>query len=327
MIRNVMPRTRLRQPAKSAPAPDRFYDFHQMRKGMDMTGIYRRLGRLFDATSGRAVILPLDHGVGEGMLPGLEAISVLLGMVDGRNVQGVLLNKGPARVHGADIPLDVNVVVQLSGGTKHALPPYGRTVVCSVGEALRLGADAVSLQINVGNDQEERMLADFGAMCDEAHLAGLPVFAIVAPRGGQIVNETDPSLISHCIRLGAELGADLIGVPYSGEPDSFAEAVEASATPVLVTGGPGRSDFPRFVAAMDEALRCGAAGLCVGRNIFQNADPGEALELLVELVHGARSEADPADEALEDAPQDMAQAPENRLAPEAADTPDTASGQ
>lgn len=294
MIRNVMPRTRLRQAAKNAPAPDRIYNFHQTRRGMDMTGIYRRLGRLFDPSSGRAVILPLDHGVGEGMLPGLEAISVLLGMLDGRNVQGVVLNKGPARVHGADLPLSVNVIVQLSGGTKHALPPYGRTVVCSVGEALRLGADAVSLQINVGNDLEERMLADFGAMCDEAHLAGLPVFAIIAPRGGHIVNEMDPSLISHCIRLGAELGADLIGVPYSGDSASFAEAVDASATPVLVTGGPGRGDFPRFLSAMDEALRCGAAGLCVGRNIFQNPDPGEALELLVDLVHGLRADGAPA---------------------------------
>jgi len=311
MIRNVMPRTRLRQAAKNAPAPDRIYNFHQTRRGMDMTGIYRRLGRLFDPSSGRAIILPLDHGVGEGMLPGLEAISVLLGMLDGRNVQGVVLNKGPARVHGADLPLSVNVIVQLSGGTKHALPPYGRTVVCSVGEALRLGADAVSLQINVGNDLEERMLADFGAMCDEAHLAGLPVFAIIAPRGGHIVNEMDPSLISHCIRLGAELGADLIGVPYSGDSASFAEAVDASATPVLVTGGPGRGDFPRFLSAMDEALRCGAAGLCVGRNIFQNPDPGEALEQLVELVHGLRAdgapapledtESEPASDALPDA--------------------------
>lgn len=255
-----------------------------------MTGIFRRLGRLFDPVSGRAVILPLDHGVGEGMLPGLEAVGRLLEMLDGRNVQGVVLNKGPARAYGTVIPLGASVIVQLSGGTKHALPPYGRTVVCSVGEALRMGADAVSLQINVGNDQEDRMLADFGAMADEAHQAGLPVLAIIAPRGGHIVNELDPSLISHCIRLGAELGADLTGVPYGGDPESFAEAVESSDAPVLVTGGPGRGDYARFLAAMDEALKCGAAGLCVGRNIFQHQDPGEALDQIIGLVHSPREE-------------------------------------
>lgn len=290
MIRNVMPRTRLRQSAKSDPVPARFFDFHKMQKETPMTGIYRRLGRLFDPMSGRAVVLPLDHGVGEGMLPGLEAVGRLLGMLDGRNVQGVVLNKGPARAHGAALPLNVSVIMQLSGGTKHALPPYGRTVVCSVSEALRLGADAVSLQINVGNDQEDRMLADFGAMADDAHQAGLPVLAIIQPRGGHIVNELDPSLISHCIRLGSELGADLTGVPYSGDPESFAEAVESSDAPVLVTGGPGRGDYPRFLSAMGEALKCGAAGLCVGRNIFQNQDPGEALDQIITLVHAEQPE-------------------------------------
>jgi class I fructose-bisphosphate aldolase len=290
MIRNVMPRTRLRQGSKSYPVPARFFDFHKMQKETPMTGIFRRLGRLFDPVSGRAVILPLDHGVGEGMLPGLEAVGRLLGMLDGRNVQGVVLNKGPARAHGAVLPLNVSVIVQLSGGTKHALPPYGRTVVCSVSEALRLGADAVSLQINVGNDQEDRMLADFGAMADDAHQAGLPVLAIIQPRGGHIVNELDSSLISHCIRLGSELGADLTGVPYSGDPESFAEAVESSDAPVLVTGGPGRGDYPRFLSAMEEALKCGAAGLCVGRNIFQSQDPGEALDQIIALVHSEQPE-------------------------------------
>jgi class I fructose-bisphosphate aldolase len=240
---------------------------------------------MFDAKSGRTVILPLDHGVGEGMIPGLEAVGRLIEMIDGRNVQAVVLNKGPAKSRGTDLPLNVNMVVQLSAGTKHALPPYGRTVICSVPEALRLGADAVSLQLNVGNDLEDRMLADFGAMASEAHGLGLPVLAIIQPRGGHIVNELDPSLISHCIRLGSELGADITGVPYSGDAESFAAAVAGSDSPVVVTGGAGRGDFGRFMQGMEEALRCGAVGMCVGRNIFQNDDPGQALDQIVELVH------------------------------------------
>ena len=268
--------------------PDRIetrFHFHDNPKDAIMTGIHRRLSRFFDPASGRTVILPLDHGVGEGMLPGLEAVGGLLEMVKGRGVQGVLLNKGSARAHGASLPAWTNMVVQLSGGTKHALPPYGRTVVCSVAEALRLGADAVSLQINVGNDFEDRMLSDFGAMADDAHLHGLPVLAVIQPRGGHIVNELDPSLISHCIRLGSELGADITGVPYPGDAESFAAAVAGSDVPVVVTGGPGRGDFGRFVADMREALACGAAGLCVGRNIFQNPDPGQALDQLIAATH------------------------------------------
>ncbi len=303
MARNVMPRTRLRQANRSNSVPERYFDFGRVRATSPMGGIQRRLARLFSPESGRSVILPLDHGVGEGMMPGLEGVGRLVGMLHGRDIQGVVLNKGPARVHLESVPLGTGLVVQLSGGTKHALPPYGRTVVCSVGEALRLGADAVSIQINIGNDQEERMLTDFGAMADEAHMAGLPVLAVIAPRGGQIVNEMDPSLISHCVRLGSELGADLTGVPYGGDPESFSAAVEASDAPVLVTGGPGRGDPARFLQAMDEALRCGAAGLCVGRNIFQSPDPDLALDQVIELVHAPRSEADggePAEDAGEE---------------------------
>jgi len=253
-----------------------------------MSGVMRRLSRFFQESSGRSVILPLDHGVGEGMLPGLRAVGELIGMLDGRDVQGVVLNKGPARVHARGVPLSAGLVVQLSGGTKHALPAYGRAVVCSVGEALRLGADAVAMQINIGNDLEERMLSDFGAMADEAHQAGLPVFAIIAPRGGHIVNELDANLLSHCVRLGSELGADMTGVPYGGDPAAFALAVESSDVPVLVTGGPGRGDHARFAAAMEEALSCGAAGFCVGRNVFQSEDPAVTLDQLIELAHAPR---------------------------------------
>lgn len=306
MARNVMPRTRLRQAVRSAQAPDRFFDFRSCGPKTPVPGVYRRLGRLFHPGSGRTVIMPLDHGVGEGMLPGLEGVGRLLELSFERDIQGVVLNKGPARAYGAAVPLGASLVVQLSGGTKHAIPPYGRTLVCSVGEALRLGADAVSVQINIGNDQEERMLADFGQAAEEARLAGLPMLAVIAPRGGQIVNELDPSLISHCIRLGSELGADLTGVPYSGDPASFAEAVEASDSPVLVTGGPGRADQARFLQAMDEALRCGAAGMCVGRSIFQSPDPGALLDQLLDLVHTLREESpeDISDDGVGDDPED-----------------------
>jgi len=132
------------------------------------------------------------------------------------------------------------------------------------------------------------MLSDFGAMADEAHQAGLPVLAIIAPRGGHIVNELDPNLLSHCVRLGSELGADMTGAPYGGDPAMFALAVESSDVPVLVTGGPGRGDHGRFAAAMEEALLCGAAGFCVGRNVCQSRDPAATLGSLIELAHAPR---------------------------------------
>ncbi|WP_300162579.1 fructose-bisphosphate aldolase [Solidesulfovibrio sp.] len=279
-----------------------------------MHGSDRKLARLFHPRTGRTVIAPLDHGVMEGMLSGLEELAGLIAMVGEFPVQGVMLNKGALRAHLADLPLFATAVAQLSGGTRHCLPPYARSLMCGAAEALRLGADMVAVQVNIANEMEDRMLADFGAIVDEAHGLGVPVLALIAPKGDRVVNENDPSLINHCIRLGAELGADVTGVPYSGDARSFARAVAGSSAPVVVTGGPSRADFKGFGAMVADALNAGAAGACIGRNVFQHPNPREAMRRVVELVHGreeleaheAALAASRAEEAAADAAGDEA---------------------
>lgn len=251
-----------------------------------MQGSDRKLARLFHPETGRAVILPLDHGVAEGMLPGIEEPQQNLAMAAAMPVQGVLLNKGALRAYLPDLPLPTLALAQLSGGTRHCLPPYARSLVCSVAEALRLGADMVAVQVNIANEFEDRMLADLGAVVDEAHALGAPVLALITPKGDRVVNEMDPTLINHCTRLGSELGADATGVPYSGDARGFSRALAASTVPVLVTGGPSKADFKSFTAMLEVALAAGAAGTCLGRAILTQPNPRDALRRIVEIVHG-----------------------------------------
>lgn len=265
-----------------------------------MHGSDRKLARLFHPDTGKVVLAPLDHGVMEGMLTGLEELPRLLEMVGNFPVQGIMLNKGALRAYLPAVPVDVMAVAQLSGGTRHCQPPYARSLMCSTAEALRLGADMVAVQVNIANEFEDRMLADMGAIVDEAHGLGVPVLALIAPKGERVVNEMDPSLINHCIRLGAELGADVTGVPYSGDARSFGRAVAASSARVLVTGGPSRADFKSFAAMVEAAMGAGAAGTCIGRNVFQHPNPVEAMRRIVEIVHG-REALELADEALREA--------------------------
>ncbi len=251
-----------------------------------MIGCQRKLERFFHPESRRILLLPLDHGASEGLTPGLADLPGLLQLLDGIPVQGVVLNKGRARAHAASLPVRRNVGLQLSGGTKHGLPSYNKSIVCGVPEALRLGADAVAVQVNIGNDLEDRMLQDFGGITDEAHQVGLPVIAVIFARGGQIVNELDPSLIAHCIRLGGEMGADMVCAPYSGDPRSYSAAIASCPAPVLTAGGQEKPDFASFLAFLAQALGCGAAGIAVGRNVFSHPDPAAALRQLAALVHG-----------------------------------------
>jgi len=250
-----------------------------------MIGTLRKFRRLFDTKSGNALMLALDHGTGHGLLPGLEDLKDLLDNSSGKRVQGVVLNKGMARAHGAELDTGLNIIINLSAGTRHGVPDYNKTLVCSVSEALRLGADAVSVQVNIGNDLEDRMLADFGVAVAEAHEHGLPVAAVIRPRGERIVDESDKSLVAHAITLGGELAADLVCVPYSGDPQSFATACAHCPAPVLVTGGSTARNFNEFTSACAEALASGAAGIWAGRQVFQHAMPYVALDKLIALVH------------------------------------------
>ena len=251
-----------------------------------MIGHLRKAARLFHPESRRTVILPLDHGLSEGSIAGLEDPGAVLRAARALPIQAVVLHKGMTMAHGGEVRLDQSLVVHLSAGTRHGLPPYSKALVCSVPEALRLGADMVSMHINIGNDLEDRMLADLGACVEDAHQLGLPLLAMIYARGGQIVNETDPVLVAHSIRIGAELGADVIKVPYCGNPQSFGRAVSACPAPVVVSGGPRNGDFRGFIRTLREALDAGAAGVCVGRNVFQQENPAKAMQEICALVHG-----------------------------------------
>lgn len=253
-----------------------------------MGGCRRKMRRFFAPESQRALVLALDHGVSSGMLQGMDDVPGLVNTANSEAagaVQGVVLNKGLVRAWPELVPHTQNLLVQLSGGTRHGLPTYNKSIICSVSEALRLGADAVAVHLNIGNELEDRMLSDCGMVIDDAHQAGLPVLAVIYARGGQIVNELDPSLIAHCVRLGGELGADIVSVLYSGDMSSFGAAVAACPVPVLVAGGPPQPDLQSFLAMVESALECGAKGVLAGRNIFQRHAPAEALKALAELVH------------------------------------------
>lgn len=253
-----------------------------------MTGTKRRLRRLFDKKSGNSLILALDHGANEGMIEGMGAIPSILEKLSTSGAQGVILNKGLARHFSPLIPEDVNLIIQVNAGTRHGSPAYNKNIVCSIQEALRIGADAVSIHVNIGNELEDRMLMDMGEVTDEAHQLGLPVLATVLAKGNQIVNEHDSSLVAHCIRIGAELGPDIVAVAYPDNGDAFRKAVEASPIPVLVTGGPlGQTEEGSLNITM-RGLQSGCRGCCIGRNIFQTEDPFESMEKYSKITHRNR---------------------------------------
>jgi class I fructose-bisphosphate aldolase len=155
-----------------------------------------------------------------------------------------------------------------------------------VTDALKLGADAVSLHVNLGDATEPQMLADLGAVCSDANEWGMPVLSMMYARGPKIQDEYDPEVVKHCARVGVELGADIVKVNYTGDPNSFKEVVDgACGVPVVIAGGPKLDSDRDLVQMVYDSVQAGGSGLSVGRNIFQHASPAKIVAALSKVVH------------------------------------------
>jgi 2-amino-4,5-dihydroxy-6-oxo-7-(phosphonooxy)heptanoate synthase len=243
-----------------------------------------RVQRLFRRGDGRLLVVPLDHSITDGPL-GCD-LNALLGEISGTGVDAVVLHKGSLRHVDHMCFADLSVIVHLSASTRHATDPNAKYLVADVDEALRLGADAVSVHVNLGSPQEARQIADLAAVSRECDRWNVPLLAMVYARGPGISDPRSPELVAHAATLAADLGADVVKTDYAGSPEQMAEVVRACPIPVIVAGGPRAEETGAVLAYVSDALRGGAAGVAVGRNVFQASQPGQTAAAIARLVHG-----------------------------------------
>ncbi len=257
-------------------------------------GTAARLGRL--GTDDRYLIVPMDHGITIGAVDGLRDIEHTIDAVTRGGADAVLTQKGIARrVHGNKN--GAGYIVHLNGSTSLGPDSNDKRQTGSVRAAVRAGADGVSYHINVGSEFEPGQLETLGAITDEANELGIPVLAMTYARGRHLEGEDpehDPAYLAHAVRIGEEIGADLIKTAYSGDPDSFEPVVAATDLPVVIAGGARGTD--RETAAMVRgAMDAGAAGVSMGRSIFQHEDPEAITRAVATVIHEEAS----AEEALD----------------------------
>jgi len=128
-------------------------------------------------------------------------------------------------------------------------------------EALRLGADGVSLHINIGGKEEPEMLADLGMISEQCHEWNVPLLAMMYPRGENIKNPHDPEIVAHTARIGAECGADIVKTLYTGDIDSFSKVVDSVPVPLVIAGGPKTETDMDVLQMTENAMKAGAKGV------------------------------------------------------------------
>ena len=247
---------------------------------MHGTGKTLRLGRILDKKTHRAVIVPMDHGVSSGPIQGIADIHGTIDMVAEGGATAVVVHKGILQSLPHPIDPYLGVIVHLSASTGLGRTPEKKTLVSSVEEALRLGADGVSVHVNIGAETEHEMLRDLGEVAEDCMRWGVPLLAMAYPRGPNIKDQFDVEVVKLAARAAAELGADIVKTNYTGGPESFREVVKGCPVPVVIAGGPRMKSDMDVLNMVRESIDAGGSGVSIGRNIFQH----ESVERMTRAV-------------------------------------------
>lgn len=248
-----------------------------------------RLKRLLNCKSQRIFVVAFDQGINRGPIAGIENIGSKIKEVVDAGVDAITINKGIAARLFLPHAGKVALIMKAS-----AFTPFHKSfdvTFADVEEAVRLGADAISVGVMLGDERQPEMLRDLGRISKEATSVGMPLVAHIYPGGNLIPDEERYKVehISYCARLGAELGVDIIKTWYSGSPDSFRRVVESCPARVVVAGG-AKMERPIDLFRMTyDAISAGAAGVTYGRNIWQHNNIPGIINSLKSIIYDSKT--------------------------------------
>lgn len=248
-----------------------------------------RMERIIDRKSRKTVIIPMDHGITVGPIRGIENVPEMVNKVADGGANAVLMHKGIVTSGHRGYGKDIGLVMHLSASTTLGPDPNNKVLVTSVEEAIKLGADAVSVHVNIGSETESDQLQILGSVSEDCMNWGMPLLAMMYPRGKDIKDPNQVEVVKIAARVGAELGADMIKTNYTGSTDTFREVVRGCPVPVVIAGGPKTETDLEFLKMVEDSMKAGAAGVASGRNVFQHKDPSSIVRAIAAVVHEGKS--------------------------------------
>lgn len=250
-----------------------------------MIGKTIRMERILNRETGRTVIVPMDHGLTVGPVPGLEDLAETIDKIVSGGANSILMHKGMVEHGHRGGGEDVGLVIHMSASTTLSTKPNFKVQSCDVPEAIKIGADAVSIHVNLGAEQEADMLEKFGNVSQACQQWGMPLITMMYTRGPKIDDPYDSDIVAHAARVGAELGADVVKCNYTGDPESFEQVVEGCPVPVVIAGGEKSESRREVLRMVDDSVEAGGCGISIGRNVFQAEQPEKMVEALSKIVH------------------------------------------
>lgn len=255
-----------------------------------------RMSHLFDQNTQRSVLVAMDHSFG-GAHKGFENPGKTLEMVLKGNPDGVIVTPGTSRTfqsrfEGRGAPA---MIVSIDYVLFHAFPGDSEGIeeqgmVCSVEEAMRLGADAVKVLMIFGRTDPSMQARNFdmiGQVAEKCHSWGLPIIVEPTTWGKRFTPEKmkDTNVLRDMARIAFEYGADIVKIDSPDDPSEFKKVAESCPVPLLVLGGAKKSDTTTMLKDVLTVVKNGASGITFGRNVWQDPNPERIVRALKKVVY------------------------------------------
>lgn len=242
-----------------------------------------RLNRLI-GPSGRLLAITVDHPITRGLMPGLEDIHTRMRQIVAGQPDAITMHKGIAE---KVFPPHAGKAAMIFKTTAYSTEYHGSydAPVADVEEAVRMGADAVSVGCIVGGPEQAQQLTFLGQMSKEAASMGMPLVAHIYAKGTLVKDPHAAKAVTYAARVGAELGVDIVKTMWTGSAESFRQVVEGCPAMVALAGGEMGTTLEDYLRMTREALDVGLGGVTYGRFVWQHKNPTAVIRALRALIH------------------------------------------
>ena len=245
-------------------------------------GLKNRISKIIKPHDNKTVMLAIDHGYFLGPTEKLEEPSVVVNKLI-KLCDSIMLTRGILR-NTVNPKYITPIVLRVSGGSSIIGNDLSNEkIITNINEAIRLNASALAMSIFIGSKYEHESLVNLGNLVNDAEEFGIPVLAVTAV--GKELEKRDARYLALSCRIAAELGAHLVKTYYC---DKFEKVVDSCPVPVIIAGGPKITE-KKALEITYNAIKSGAAGVDMGRNIWQSDHPISMIHAIRSIVHGNKN--------------------------------------
>ena len=241
-----------------------------------------RMNSIFRKADGKSVIVAIDHGGIAGPIQGILKPAPLIRACLQGGADAILTTRGLVKASIGEWDRPMSLILRLTGGFTTLGGCFEEEMISSPETALMYGASGAAVTVKFGHPREGEFTRQASLAADACERWSLPLMVEAMAKG---MKADDPEGIKLASRAAQEIGADIVKTYYTGDPDSFHQVVEGCPAPIVVLGGEKMNTLEEVFEVVWSSMQAGAAGVAIGRNIWQHPDPRAMVQAMVGVVH------------------------------------------